>query len=73
MGAVLGGTVVPWVVNSPKFKGDMAIKLFHGDKLLNRAGQVARTGATATTRTGVASDALRQALLDAMNKTTEQP
>ena len=73
MGAVMGGTVVPWVVNSPKFKGDMAIKLFHGDKLLNRAGQAARTGATATTRTGVASDALRQALLDAMNKTTEQP
>ena len=73
MGAVIGGTVVPWAVNSPKFKGDMAIKLFHGDKLLNRAGQAARTGATATTRTGVASDALRQALLDAMNKTTEQP
>lgn len=73
LGAVLGGTVVPWVVNSPKFKGDMAIKLFHGDKLLNRAGQAARTGATATTRTGVASDALRQALLDAMHKTTEQP
>lgn len=66
VGAVAGGTLVPWVMNSPAFKGKMGIRLYHGDKVLEGAGRDLRRAATATSRAGVASDALREALLQAM-------
>lgn len=73
VGAVAGGTIMPWLVNSLPTKGRMAIGLYHGDALLNNAGRAMRTGATATTQAAVGSDLMRQALLDAMTRSTETP
>jgi hypothetical protein len=73
IGAVAGGTALPLIVNSPKFKARTGIALYHGDAGLDALGKMGRAGAQNLTRAAVGEDLVRDAIMQAMQQNTEIP
>jgi hypothetical protein len=73
IGAVAGGTALPLIVNSPRFKARTGIALYHGDAGLDALGKMGRAGAQNLTRAAVGEDLVRDAIMQAMQQNTEIP